>query len=729
MKLSFKEQSSRSFLKFLFAPLIINFIIELCSRRSLGDTFRYIFGSPLIFLYNSLIILATLSIVLLFKRRTFFFTLITTVWIGFGVTNGIILSNRVTPFTATDLTLADLGLGIISKYLSPLVTNLIAGLLILVVLSIVFLFFKGPKYKGKLNYKKNILIVVSVWAFLFLSTKVALGFNVISSYFGNIAFAYVDYGFPYCFSNTLLNTGIDKPKDYSPEKIASISDLITANSSTNQLGKDDILLASAEGGLNQENNVNKPNVVMVQLESFFDPTLVNYLQFSEDPVPNFRSLMENYTSGYLTVPSVGAGTANTEFEVLSGMSLQFFGPGEYPYKTILQESTAESVAYDLKELGYSAHAIHNNKGTFYGRNFVFSQLGFDTFTSLEYMNVEEYTPKDWAKDFYLTDEILKSLNSTEGSDFVYTISVQAHGDYPKEQLLDNPQISVSGLPDEETTNAFTYYINQLYEVDQFVGQLVEALSNIDEDTVLVLFGDHLPTLGFADEDLVNNSIFQTEYVVWNNFDLPKRDEDLTAYQLTSSVLNSLDIDNGVLTKFHNQFRNTSDYLDDLKLLQYDMLYGEKYIYGGVNPFKTTDLKMGTYNISITDVYEEVATLEENEAIEDTVDNTENLEDSEIVNDIENSEDSQILEDTESSEPVEDLNQSKNLIVKGENFNEFSKIYINGKYTKTIFIDSNTIMAKNTNLDPNSSIVVTQRTTGGGKLSSTNEFIYPIVEEE
>lgn len=707
MKLSFKEQSTRSFLKFLLAPLIINFIIELCSRRSLSDTFSYIFGSPLVFLYNCLIILSTLSIVLLFKRRLFFFTFISTIWIGFGITNGIILSNRVTPFTATDLTLADLGLGIVSKYLSPTVTNLIAGFLIAVFLGIVFLFFKGPKYKGKLNYKKNILIVTSVWAFLFLSTKVALGFNVIASYFGNIAFAYEDYGFPYCFSNTLLNTGIDKPEGYSAEKIASISDLIASNSTNNKLGSNNILLASTEGGLNHETNTDKPNIVMVQLESFFDPTLVKYLQFSEDPVPNFRSLMENYSSGYLTVPSVGAGTANTEFEVISGMSLQFFGPGEYPYKTILQESTAESVSYDLKELGYSTHAIHNNKGTFYGRNFVFSQLGFDTFTSLEYMNVEEYTPKDWAKDFYLTDEILKSLNSTEGSDFVYTISVQAHGDYPKEKILENPKIQVSGLPDEETTNAFTYYINQLYEVDQFVGQLVEALSNRDEETVLVLFGDHLPTLGFSDEDLVNNSIFQTEYVVWSNFDMPKNDQDLTAYQLTSSVLNSLDIDNGVLTKFHNQFKNTPNYLADLKLLQYDMLYGEKYIYNGTNPFIATDLKMGTYDISITDVYEETTTTEEVEVLEG----------------IEPSEDSETIEE------IDELEGKNNLVVKGENFNEFSKVYINGKYNKTVFIDSNTLMVNDITLEPNSSIVVTQRTTGGGKLSSTNEFIYPLVDEE
>ncbi|WP_300890274.1 alkaline phosphatase family protein [uncultured Clostridium sp.] len=716
MKFSFKEQSNRSFLKFLLAPLIINLIIELCSRRNLGTTFGYILGSPLVFLYNSLIILSTLSIVLLFKRRTFLFTLISTIWLGFGVTNGIILSNRVTPFTATDLTLADLGLGMISKYLSPFTTTLIAILLGVVVLGIIVLFFKGPKYKEKLNYKKNILIITSVWAFLFLSTKVALGFNIIASYFGNIAFAYEDYGFPYCFSNTLLNTGIDKPKDYSEEKIASISDLISSNNLNNKLGNNNILLASKDGGLNNETNSDKPNIVMVQLESFFDPTLVKYLQFSQDPVPNFRKLKENFSSGYLTVPSVGAGTANTEFEVLTGMSLQFFGPGEYPYKTILKESTAESVNYDLKELGYSTHAIHNNKGTFYGRNSVFSQLGFDTFTSLEYMNVEEYTPKDWAKDFYLTDEILKCLNSTEGSDFVYTISVQAHGDYTSEPILENPQIKVSGLPDEATTNSFTYYINQVYEVDQFIGELVETLSNIDEDTVLVLFGDHLPTLGFKDEDLVNNSIFQTEYVVWSNFDMEKNDQDLTAYQLTSSVLNSVNIDNGVLTKYHDQFKNNSDYLTDLKLLQYDMLYGEKYIYNGTNPFIATDLKMGTYDISITDVYEEIVTQNETDINEKPSIETENTEEN---------------ISSENIESIEETNKlhTKNLVVKGINFNEFSKIYINGKYTKTEFIDSNTLVVNDIILEPNSSIVVIQRTSGGGKLSSTNEFIYPCVIQE
>lgn len=187
------------------------------------------------------------------------------------------------------------------------------------------------------------------------------------------------------------------------------------------------------------------NILFLQLETFIDPTEVNFLSFSEDPIPNFRKLSEEYSSGYYKVPAVGAGTANTEFESITGMSLHYFGAGEYPYKTILKETTCESAAYDLKKLGYSTHAIHNNEANFYGRRTVFSRLGFDTFTSEEYMpDISDTTPMGWVKDHILTDEIFKAMESTEGPDYVYTISVQGHGDYPTEPVLSDPEIKVTG---------------------------------------------------------------------------------------------------------------------------------------------------------------------------------------------------------------------------------------------------------------------------------------------
>ena len=129
-----------------------------------------------------------------------------------------------------------------------------------------------------------------------------------------------------------------------------------------------------------------PNILFLQLESFVDPDLFNNIKLSADAIPTFRKLMRNYSSGSLTVPACGAGTANTEFEVMTGLSVKFFGPGEYPFKSVLKEKTGESIAFDLKSMGYSTHAIHNHRALFYNRNEVFNNIGYDTFTSLEYMS-------------------------------------------------------------------------------------------------------------------------------------------------------------------------------------------------------------------------------------------------------------------------------------------------------------------------------------------------------
>lgn len=167
----------------------------------------------------------------------------------------------------------------------------------------------------------------------------------------------------------MVNTGVDKPADYSDKTIKSL----TADVEETKVKK-------------------KPNIIFLQLESFFDINNMTNITFSENPVPYFESLMEQYPSGYLDVPIVGAGTVNTEFEVMTGMNLDDFGPGEYPFKTILKETTCESIAYNLKEYGYATHAIHDNTATFYSRNVVFSNLGYDTFSSIETMNIDDFTP-------------------------------------------------------------------------------------------------------------------------------------------------------------------------------------------------------------------------------------------------------------------------------------------------------------------------------------------------
>ena len=285
------------------------------------------------------------------------------------------------------------------------------------------------------------------------------------------------------------------------------------------------------------------------------------------------------------------------------MSMRYFGPGEYPYKTVLKKTQAESAATALKKFGYGTHALHNNGGNFYSRADVFNNIGFDSYTSKEFMNILQLTENGWAKDSVLTQHIKNAMDSTEQQDFVFGITVQGHGDYPEEKVIENPRIRVTGIEDEGRTNAWEYYVNQLYETDQFIADLIQMLKDRKEPTVLVLYGDHLPTMGLEAKDLKGRYLYNTNYVIWDNIGLPKEDENIAAYQAMADVFDRLDIHSGTVFNYHQNRRKTKNYLADLELLQYDMLYGDQYVYGGKenNPVKTGYMQMGVLDATLTDI--------------------------------------------------------------------------------------------------------------------------------
>lgn len=556
------------------------FLIEAISRHSFTEAWDFMTGRPLVFAYNAALIFTTSLIVYLFRRRCFLRVFLCMFWLLLGIINGVILATRVTPFTGPDLHLLTDGMALLEKYLPK--WGVIVALIVLgfFALTLFGLILKGPKFKGKLKYRWNIPLVLAGFLVFAGLTQLALEKRVLSNYFGNIAFAYEDYGYPYCLGVTIFDTGITCPRDYSEGEIKRIE--------------------NTEKNLPETKDGDHPNIIFLQLESFFDPKLVDYLEMSEDPIPVFRKLMKEYTSGYYKVPSVGAGTANTEFESITGMSLHYFGPGEYPYKSILKETTCESAPYILKDLGYSTHAIHNNEANFYGRRSIFPNLGFDTFTSAEYMPEEEdKNPLGWTRDRVLTEEIIKCLDSTEDQpDYVYTISVQGHGSYPEEPELEEPEITVTGSPTEAKNNQWEYYVNQIREMDDFVKELTDALEKYPEDVILVMYGDHLPTMDLTVEDVKNRYLFQTQYVMWDNFGLEKKDVNLAAYQMAAEVLDRVGIHEGTIFRYHQARRNTKNYQVDLETLQYDLLYGERYSYEGEKPFKRTKMRLGIYDTTL-----------------------------------------------------------------------------------------------------------------------------------
>lgn len=640
---------------YLISVLLI-LVIEVLARHSLTDGIRFVWDHPFLILLSAAILTAFYALALLVPKRNFVWLCITVVIVGLAVTNSILLCFRITPLAATDIALLTSVFEIMGIYLTVWQIILLVLLVLVVIAGLIYLGIRMKKqvYHPLLAVCNAVISILAVVLMIHIGD--ARGW--LQTEFANLPDAYADNGFVYCFTRSLFDRGISKPDTYDEDTVDNILEDMKKQT-TNEVEE-------------------KPNIIFIQLESFMDLKRMQGVTYSEEPTPVYSSLRKTCPGGFLKVPSVGAGTANTEFEILTGMTLDYFGAGEYPYKTVLQDETCESMAYNLRELGYRTGVLHNNTGSFYSRNKVFANLGFDYFVSSEYMENLSYNPIGWAKDKVLTGQIQHILKATSEPDLIYTITVQDHGKYPTE-LLENPHIKVSGFApeDEGRQNAFTYYVNQCHETDAFLGSLIATLNAFEEPVVLVLYGDHLPNLDITEEELASGNLFQTEYVIWSNkkmledYELSKKNENLYAYQLSAHVLKLFGMNNGLLTKFHQMYHNYDNYKSNLKILQYDMLYGKKEVYDGLSPYEPTDLQMGFDPIRITDV----------------------------------------------------SSVGGSVYVMGKNFTESSFVFIDGKKQDTVFLNENTLMVSDKELEGGEEVYVAQLTEVSAQLSSTEVFIY------
>lgn len=645
---------------FLMA-FILTLVIECLSRRSFIGGFAFIFENPIAFAVNYLIALVLLLPTLIIPKRIASVTLVSTLLFALGVIQFFVLINRATPLSAVDFSIFFSIITIIDVYFKPYELALMILAILAAISGIVLLFIKTKSHGIKL--KSFLISFFSAAAALVVAIVIGFQTNHLTTRFPNLADAYNDYGFAYCFSLSVFDRGVNRPNDYSEDEMTEILDQIYGESE----------------GENSDGEQKNPNVVFVQLESFFDVKYVNELTYSEDPVPNFTALKEQYPSGFMTVPVIGAATINVEFEVLTGMRIRDFGAGEYPYRTILSETTCETIAYDLLASGYRTHAIHNNEGTFYQRNEVYKNLGFESFTSIEYFPNPTYNPYGWAEDAILTDEILHLLSSTEESDFIFTVAVQSHGEYPDDYVAVEGDVTVTGGTNNAATlSRYNYYVSQLHAVDEFVKAIYDEVMAMEEDTVLVIYGDHLPNL-VKDNGISLSEMndFQTEYIIIPNFEVESEaytDKDIYAYQLFPRVMDIIGNDEGVINMFHRVCGEDEDYADKLTKIEYDVLYGEKYAYGH-NSYEPIDyMTMGSREVSITDVYVE----------------------------------------------------GDYVYVKGENFTPYSVIFCDDDERDTEYLDSNTlrIPKKTTFFDfaKTEKVEVYQVTVKGEPMSKTEEFV-------
>ncbi|MCU5170827.1 LTA synthase family protein, partial [Bacillus paranthracis] len=409
---------------------------------------------------------------------------------------------------------------------------------------------------------------------------------------------YASNGFVLGFISNLDTTVMEKPKNYSKENMLQIANDIKKQYS---------------GNIGSQKKKEKPNIIFVMSESFWDPTKATNLSFSEDPVPNLHHYIENFPGGQTISPTFGGNTANVEFEALTSYSMSLLKPGSIPYQQVItNKKEIPSIPTALKKEGYYTSAIHSFGRTFFKRDDVYKVLGFDKFNAADTMeNVD--VDGDYISDLAMSKEIIAELEKQKQPTFIHAVTMQNHFPFTEGRFGEN-LIEISGLENEESKGELETYTEGLRRSDEALQYLIEQLDNLDRPTLLVFFGDHLPSLGtnksfYKENGYITNektpserlAMAQTPLLMYANFDMPNDNLGVVSpIYFSNLIFDYAGLNKSVFYQFLSAFykeipvlrdelkvdkngevindltKKQKEMLEQYKILQYDLLVGNQY---------------------------------------------------------------------------------------------------------------------------------------------------------
>lgn len=285
----------------------------------------------------------------------------------------------------------------------------------------------------------------------------------------------------------------------------------------------------------------QPNVILLVSESFFDPTCLPHISWSEDPVPNYHALAKQFPSGTFLSNTYAGGTGNVEMEILTGIPSAFLTQGA----SLTSLGDAEkyqslpSIVRTFSEEGYQTAFVHSYNDELYNRSMTMEAVGYDQVMFQEDFTVERRQDGGrYVSDDALTDQIIALLEEKEdGPIFLHALSMENHQPYSKEKYDSPSPVQVrSDRLEGEMLEMMECLTHGLYHADAALGRLTKYLAEFDEPTLLVFLGDHLPglylgkdrscfaELGYVDTEDTSQwdadtllRMHGTQFLVWDNY--------------------------------------------------------------------------------------------------------------------------------------------------------------------------------------------------------------------
>lgn len=455
-------------------------------------------------------------------------------------------------------------------------------------------FRKETWVKPKFRYLVVALVIFSTMTIGVVSNNNVLkGLNITNSDW-NQDKNYRENGFLLCFFMNLKNMMVVEPANYSAKTLEEINRRIDAIETPEPV------------------DVDHPNIIVVMDESFADITIANDgLSFDEPLTPFIDSLNDNVLKGNLLVSIFGGGTANTEFEFLTGHSMAHLPEGSVAYDHYIDDH-CDSMVQTLKDEGYDTLAIHPYLETFWSRDEVYPLMGFNDFISEDDFAKDAKRIKGYVSDEAVYEQIVASYeqqNSTSANPlFTFVVTMENHTPYSD---TSNGTVGIQGddkLFNAEGKEEASIHARGVQDADAMYQKLVTYFSTVDEPTIVVMFGDHHPFIS----SIINNDAdhldevnkYKTPFAIWANYEI----ETQTDMTVSSSALGAYTLLNAgidlpnyfkynyyastLLAGYNSYFilgkdgtfytwqdelpADIQQFLDDHEILQYDLMFGEGY---------------------------------------------------------------------------------------------------------------------------------------------------------
>ena len=356
----------------------------------------------------------------------------------------------------------------------------------------------------------------------------------------------------------------------------------------------------------EENNKNrkklsdeKVNVIYVMSESFIDPKLGKHLYDygNKEPIPYTQEIKKSQSSGWAASSEYGGGTANVEFEALTGLSNFFLN--SIPYTSIVPANKdTPSIVKNFNENGYKTIAMHPYNRNMYRREVVYPNLGFQEYKSADgFKNNSKIDNSKYISDESAFNEVLAELKNSQKPEFIHLVTMQNHMPYEEKAYSEhNFNVNAKNGANPENAKTVQAYLEGISRSDKAMKNLLSEIEKLNEKTVVVFWGDHWPGIygEMFEKELNKNDIRRTPLFVYSNF--KKEKQDLGTSSLIYNQILALNAFHSKLSPFQyllsdlrekypaltKQFVKTdekSDILKDFEMIEYDILSGNKYSLG------------------------------------------------------------------------------------------------------------------------------------------------------